>query len=223
MVVAAPCIDERAYAEETLARIEREWPLRRGDAVTSYVQGLGARLADHTARKRWRFLVVRDLAPNAFTIGGGYVLVTDGAVNFVRSESELAAILAHELGHELAGHFCRPADSPETDDFFDLFSPREIGSPNIGIGSLTLTVDAAKEREADQHALSILYRSGYDPRALLHVARRLPASGGAVHLVDTQRLRALDRSAGGFPPVAVSPSKEFDAIKRLLAREIGGP
>ncbi|MGR9014470.1 MAG: M48 family metallopeptidase, partial [Gammaproteobacteria bacterium] len=104
------CDDKRQAIDLSLQRIESEWPIRgSGDTLSRYVQKLGVRLAYFSVYGRnipWRFSVVRNLAPNAFSIGGGYVFITDGAVNFVQNESELAAILAHELGHELAGHFC---------------------------------------------------------------------------------------------------------------------
>ena len=96
--------------------------------VSQYVQKLGVRLAHFSVYGRnspWQFSVVRNLAPNAFSIGGGYVFITDGAVNFVQNESELAAILAHELGHELAGHFCGASDPSDSGGLFDIFSAPE--------------------------------------------------------------------------------------------------
>ncbi len=96
-----PCLEEQQSADKILQRIDNEWPTRgSGDPVSQYVQQLGLRLAQSTqgaSRLFWRFSVVRNLAPNAFSIGNGYVFVTEGALNLARNESELAAILAHEL------------------------------------------------------------------------------------------------------------------------------
>jgi len=206
----------------SLQRIENEWPMRgSGDAVSQYVQKLGVRLAHFSVYGQnilWRFSVVRNLAPNAFSIGGGYVFITDGAVNFVQNESELAAILAHELGHQLAGHFCEASDLTGSGGFFDVFSTPKIDERQVGIGSLTLVIDPVKEQEADQIALSILQAGGYDPRAMLDVARRLP-KGNAVHPMDSQRLQSLESLLAKIPPTQAQDSEDLRTIKRTLAAE----
>ena len=222
LAIPGPCEGEQESARTTLQRIEREWPLRgSGDSVTQYMQNLGVRLAQLDIRGRmmpWRFLVVRNLSSNAFSIGGGYVFITDGAVNFVQNESELAAILAHELGHELAGHFCGASDLSDSGGLFDIFSAPKIEEHQVGIGSLTLAIDPVKEQQADQIAVSILQAGGYDPRSMLDVARRLP-SGGALHPVDSQRLQSLESFLAKTPLTKIQDSEDFRAIKRTLAAE----
>lgn len=52
---------------------------------------------------------MRDRSANAFAIGGGRIYVNEGVVTLCETESELAAILAHEMAHQLAGHFVDPA------------------------------------------------------------------------------------------------------------------
>ena len=218
-----PCTGEQQSADISLQRIENEWPTRgSGDPVTQYVQKLGVGLAQYTIDGRrifWRFAVVRNLAPNAFSIGGGYVFVTDGAVNFAQNESELAAILAHELGHELAGHFCEESHSSSSGGLFDIFSAPEIQQyRTASIGSMTQIIDPTKELEADQIALSILRAGGFDPRAMLEVARRLP-SEGAVHLMDVNRIQSLEKTVSNMPPILAGSSEEFRAVKHILAAE----
>lgn len=216
------CDVKHQAVEASLQRIENEWPTRgSGDAVSQYVQKLGIQLAHFSVYGRnipWRFSVVRNLAPNAFSIGGGYVFITDGAVNFAQNESELAAILAHELGHELAGHFCGASDLSDSGGLFDIFSDPKIEERQVGIGSLTLAIDPVKELQADQIALSILQAGGYDLRAMLNVARRLPTRG-AVHPMDFQRLQSLESLLAKIPPTQAQDSEDFRAVKRTLADE----
>jgi predicted Zn-dependent protease len=225
LAVPAPCEGGQESARAMLHRIRQEWPLRgSGDVVTRYVQSLGVRLAHFSIYGRnafWHFSVIRNLAPNAFSIGNGYVFITDGAINFVQSESELAAILAHELGHELAGHFC---GVPYPDDFsslFELFSSPKAAKRQVDIGSLTLSIDPVKEQQADKIAISILQASGYDPHAILNVARRLP-KGETIHPVDTQRLQSLESLLAKIPPTKAQDSEDFRKIKRSLELERAG-
>lgn len=218
-----PCAGETETAETIRQRIENEWPLRgSGDAVTRYVQSLGARLAqasDHSHRIPWRFSTVRNLAPNAFSIGGGYVFITDGAVNFAQNESEVAAILAHEIGHQLAGHFCGPPASDQSDSFFDIFFPPDSEENRVGIGSLVLVIDPVKEQQADRIAVSILQASGYDPRTMQDLAGRLSKGDPMLHAMSRRRLKSLERIVANTASAPVQASKEFREIKRILTAE----
>jgi predicted Zn-dependent protease len=218
----SPCYGKQQAVDLSLQRIENEWPMHgSGDAVSQYMQKLGIQLAHFSVYGQnisWRFSVVRNLAPNAFSIGGGYVFITDGAVNFAQNESELAAILAHELGHELAGHFCEDSSPSDTDGLFDIFSAPKIEKRQVGIGSLTLAIDPVKEQQADQIAISILQSGGYDPRAMLDVSRRLPR-GEMLHPVDSQRLQSLESLLAKIPPTKAQDSEDFRTIKRTLAAE----
>lgn len=225
-LAAGLCPGEADRAKATRQRIEQEWPLRgSGDESTRYVQSLGVRLAQANPGAGgipWRFALVRNLAANAFSIGGGFVYVTEGAVTFSRSEAELAAILAHELGHELAGHFCRQPTTGSS-GLFDLFGDTEDPSPSqeIRTGSVRQTVDPRKEEQADRIAVAILQAAGYDPNALLRVARRLPA-GGESHLPDPLRVQNLQRLLTGLPERGNPPdSSAFQAVKSQLQGEAG--
>lgn len=216
------CDGKYQAVDIVLQRIENEWPMRgSGDRVSRYVQKLGVRLAHFSAYGQnisWQFSVVRNLAPNAFSIGGGYVFITDGAINFVQNESELAAILAHELGHELAGHFCNTSGPSDSGGFFDVFSAPGTQQYQVGVGSMTQIIDPVKEQQADQIALSILQAGGFDPRAMLDVARRLHP-GKTDHFSDGMRIQALEQAVANMPPVSTGSSEEFLNIKRVLAAE----
>lgn len=216
---AFSCPGEQEQARATMRHIEREWPLRnRQDPVSAYVQALGDRLAGSSPEARpwsWRFAVLRDYSVNAFAIGGGYIYVTEGALQFSRNESELASILAHEMGHQLAGHFCRPQPG-FWDSLLGLFDWRTDEVRRIRIGSLTQVLDPAKENEADSLAIRLLLTAGYDPHALFNLARRLPAD--TYHLGDPRRIQILEQLLAGVPRRFTDDSERFRQIKRLLAQ-----
>ena len=92
-----------------MRQIGEQWPLRAiDDPVADYVQRIGLRLARVVDPKRsqpWDFYVVRKAEPSAIAIGGGHFVISDGLIAFVRNESELAAVLAHEISHQSLGHF----------------------------------------------------------------------------------------------------------------------
>lgn len=218
------CPGEREKAMKLRQRIVNEWPLRASsDEVSQYVQNLAIYLSERYNNSNspsipWRFTVVRNLAPNAFSIGAGNVFVNEGAITFAQSEAELAAILAHEMAHELARHFCEASRSSVSNSLFDIFSTPDTQQYNANIGSMTQTIDPAKEREADHVALSILWSAGFNPRAMLDVARRLP-SGLSGHLPDASRIQSLEQSMANAPPLMQGSSAGFRKIKQILSAE----
>jgi beta-barrel assembly-enhancing protease len=100
--------------------VEQEWELGReieeelaqqltlsSDAeVNRYVREMGEAIASRTALgdRDWRFHVVEDDAVNAFNAPGGLVYVNTGLIRTAENASELAAVVAHEVGHGVARH-----------------------------------------------------------------------------------------------------------------------
>jgi predicted Zn-dependent protease len=221
---AAPgsCYGEQQNAQAMRQRIEREWPLRSsGDPLNRYLQQLADRLARGSAgggRFNWSVMVARNLAANAFSIGNGTMVVTEGVFSLADNESEIAAVLAHEMGHELSGHFCASSEMESEGGWFGVFSSREVRRQ--GVGSLIQELDPAKEIQADRIGVSILRAAGYDPRAMLNVARRLHVDGGA-ESAGQSRIRALEQELKGAVPASPRDSAEFHTIKRMAAEQQG--
>lgn len=207
------CAAEVKKARKTAEQIAQQWPLRGHDQVTDYVQDLGMDLVTAAEGRSgtWRFRVVRDYSVNAFSIGGGYIYVTEGAIRSTKTVDELAAILAHEIGHQIGGHFCTTSQDRWVWDPQTWFSPRKV--ERIGVGSITQVIDVEKELAADEIAARLLRRAGFDPHAMLRVTERLPLSQSASHLKDQRRLRSLKRLLGHLAPSAAERSPEFDRMK----------
>ena len=92
----------RKAAEET----DKQLPILDAPLLTAYVNNLGQKLAQVSRRPQiqYSFKIVNTDAVNAFSLPGGYVYVNRGLLDFVANESELAGIMAHEIGHVVAYH-----------------------------------------------------------------------------------------------------------------------
>ena len=206
---------ERDSAAATARRIEFEWPLAGSGPISDYIRALGAELGRASPRSdaRWRFTVVRDLGVNAFAIGDGRIYVTEGVVTFADDEAEVAAILAHEMGHELAGHL-RP--QPRKTGFFGGSSRQEDATT---VGSVTQPLDPEKEMEADRISLDLLERAGLNPRAALTLAERLTRQAGNAgrHFADAARIERLRELLAGRDVGGRRDSAQFRALKSSLA------
>lgn len=209
---AAP--SEAARSRITAARIESEWPLLGPGEVVSYVQAVGERLAKAASARYgppahpWRFKVVRDRAVTAFAIGGGRIYVSDGALDASQDDAEFATLLAHEMGHQIEGHFQAPETTASGAD----------GRNDLPMGSLNLTVDPANEQAADEISIELLRAAGYDPHAALRVAERARQRLEAhqAHPWQTGRLAALTRLLSDVSPAPAKPSRAFLAAKGAL-------
>lgn len=202
----AVCSDEPPAAQRSAERIEAEWPLRPwGDPVNLYLRDLSARLLARVVPNSdlpsvWQFTALRDLSINAFSIGDGRAYITDGALLSAAHEGEIAAILAHEIGHQLAGHFCRPV---------------EATSDRRALGSLHQVIDLNREIEADRWALMLLKAAGFSPHALQHVIVRLAQSDPLGRRLHEQRLQALALGTT-TPPYNVPDSAAFQQVQASL-------
>ena len=78
----------------------------QNQAVQEYVNHVGRWLSLHTERPDlpWHFAVLDDNNVNAFAAPGGYVFITKGLLARMKSEAELAGVLAHEMAHVLKKH-----------------------------------------------------------------------------------------------------------------------
>jgi predicted Zn-dependent protease len=216
------CRQDVRLAHATADRIEREWPLRPDDEVTAFVRRLGRRLAEAAPPSPydWTFTVVRDRSANAFAIGAGYVYVHDGTIAEAHNEAEVAAVLAHEMAHELAGHFCavRTGDTGAAGWLADLFAGAPAGRRRVG--SLRQEIDPAREAEADRLSVSILRAAGYDPRAALTIAQRSACGGFGPERRSTRLGRILE---GTDPGGRLDFDRgAFEAVQRRVTEESEG-
>lgn len=74
--------------------------------INAYVKGIFNRLVPHYNNRGMKFdlKVIKNSAANAFVIPGGHVYVQTGLLNLAQSDDELAAVIAHELGHAERRH-----------------------------------------------------------------------------------------------------------------------
>ncbi|KUK13465.1 MAG: Peptidase M48 Ste24p, partial [bacterium 42_11] len=100
-----PClgatVDESRMGKKIAEEVEKEFPLVKNPVDVSRVESVGYSLARFSTRQdiEYKFKVIAKKDINAFSIPGGYVYVFKGMLDFVRTDSELAAVIAHEIAH----------------------------------------------------------------------------------------------------------------------------
>lgn len=192
-------------------------PLVTDQKLQDYLNRLGWWIVLQGERTElpWRFGVIESEQVNAFSTPGGYVFITRGLLLRMRSEAELAGVLAHEIAHVLKKHHLNAIrKSAQTGLVADLASAA-VGRDdtfglsqkliNVGTDILVRGLDKQDEFEADRLAVVLAARAGYDPYGLPSVLQMLdamnPGDSGLsllfkTHPAPQKRLEQLDLSMG---------------------------
>lgn len=162
----------------------REMPLLQDEPVVQFVRELGShivRRADTTGRD-YEFRVIDSEMPNAFAIPGGFIFVNRGILERAASASELAGVLAHEIGHVVERHGLEQmAKARNTNTAVGLIYVLLGRAPGAAeqvalqvAGSAYMAKHSREaEREADRVAVVYLARAGLDPRGMPRFFQRL--------------------------------------------------
>jgi hypothetical protein len=219
--------------------------LRTDSVIVRYVNMLTATVAASSPSYDWDFTVfiLRQKTVNAWALPGGMIFVTEGVLRLCADESELAALLAHELAHVIRRHGLQEMTERlatiKSDEAFNELE-EEIGEPDAEEQDLQQLMRDAYERviarrllayelEADRIAAVLLARSGYDPYALIRLSDKvasLPRERQDLFDPDylapddaTTRARAIAEFVGqAYPePAGGTTMKErFVALMRSL-------
>ncbi len=98
--------EERKIGKEVVGQVRRQFEVLDDPYLTAYLQGIGRRLAKAMEASEFEmdFHVVVDPRINAFAVPGGHIFLTSQLVLSCADESELAGVIAHEMGHAEGRH-----------------------------------------------------------------------------------------------------------------------
>jgi len=191
--------DEEYYIGRAVAaRLTSTYPLYRNARQTDYLNLIGQTIALHSEKPTtfggYRFAILDSAEINAFACPGGIILVTKGMLASLKSEEELAAVLAHEISHVIHRDGIAAISSSRWSEALLVIgsnAAREFGPKDtaklvsVFEGSIddvvkTLVVNGYgrdQELAADASALKFLAAAGYDPQGLTGYLKRLEEAG----------------------------------------------
>ncbi len=219
------------------------YPNRR---VQSSIERFSADLIATSERPNlpWEIVVLNDNTVNAWCMPGGKIAINKGLLRYTAEESELAAVISHEIGHAELSHGITALKSERFRTGISTLARESLNaSLEESGGALTNTMfdlmegpmlqmlrtgySRKSEDEADLHILKVFEKTGHDPvkapnffRTLLEIMP--PDSEGTTSLYSThpgtvERIERLEQAAGGLPSPDASPHpQDFAAIKRTF-------
>jgi predicted Zn-dependent protease len=168
----------RHYAPE----IEKELGGRIEDEqLQNYIDSVGQRIARISHKPAWKYhyVAVNDTSINASAVPGGYIFITRGMLEKLKTEAQLAAILAHETAHVVArdtsnaisnqiGISLLLAAASTAHASRGVFTAAELSRRIIG-----LRYSRQDEREADIAGLDYMVVAGYNPYGIVETMQML--------------------------------------------------
>lgn len=238
---------EREYGEEIMLHMRKDPSYLTDSETSDYLNRLGYRLiaASQTQPYDFFFFPVRDKSLNAFALPGGFVAVHSGLIVSAQTESELAGVLGHEIGHVTQRHIARMIEQSQ-------------GSLAMTVGSILLAILAARagggsggnaamaislgtqaamiqrqlaysrdaEREADRVGLSSLTNAGFDPHGMESFFEKLQRNNRyyesaslaylSTHPLSVERIGDMKSRTMQLPIKTVRDSLDFKLIQARM-------
>jgi predicted Zn-dependent protease len=188
---------ERKLGEEIMRDIRRDRDFLDDGPILEYLNQFGNSLvaarpgARGEASFDYYFFAVRDPQLNAFALPGGFIAVHSALLLAAQTESELASVLGHEIGHVVQRHIARSLGQQRQDALIPLaamvlaaLASKAGGDAAIGVFTagqgiaiqrqLNFSRDA--EREADRIGFQIMGEAGFDTTGMVAFFQRMQAA-----------------------------------------------
>jgi predicted Zn-dependent protease len=155
---ANPTLDEQVAAGRKQVELFKglDSTLDANGEFLAYVSGIVRKLVEHSDRKPPYPIEAHVVSEYGFPVlpfPGGQIVVSEKVLALVKNEAELAAAIAHQLGHEF-------------DNDFELFwRIYQTGEPKVGTKEWRAEINRVEER-ADAMGARMMYDAGWDPNAM---------------------------------------------------------
>jgi len=172
---------EIEIGKELHEKIIETTPIYAQEALQEYVDAIGQKIVKHSHRPElsYTFTIIDSPDINAFALPGGYIYINRGLIGYLNSEAQLAAVLAHEVGHVTARHAIRQ-DAAKTGakagtTVVSILSILTTGTSVLGdvtdlwSSAAVMGYGREMELEADGLGAEYLFNSGYNPKAMIEV------------------------------------------------------
>jgi beta-barrel assembly-enhancing protease len=169
---------EQQAGADYARQINAQLPLIRDASTNNYISQLGRQIAAQADPRGipYTFYVVNSDVVNAFSIPGGYIYINRGILERADNVSQVAGVLAHEIGHVVERHGVQQAQRAQNANtmlsvLYGVLLRRNPGGAEqaavqVGGSAVFAGYSREAEREADRDAVTFMMRAGYNPNGL---------------------------------------------------------
>jgi predicted Zn-dependent protease len=174
--------EEQQLGAEMARDARHQLDFLREEVVVHYVEQMGQGLVKASGPQpfRFHFYVVEEPEINAFAAPAGYVYVNTGTILAAANASELAGVIAHEVGHVALRHIAKNYNKQQGAGVLyklfavaaSIFVPGPVAAASQLGGQLAVmgvlnSFSREAEAEADAFAVRVMPQAGWDPQGLV--------------------------------------------------------
>jgi len=238
------------YSNQELDQLEKEFveqinlspQVIRDPLAKQYITHLAKRLAQHGELATPDFFIVNSSEINAFAGPGGHIGVNTQLILASENESELAAVMAHEMAHVRLHHLYRMLEHEKQMKIpmlASVLASIALGAlnPMMGTGALMASLSGfaqndisfirSNEKEADRIGIDVLYKSGLDPRGMAGFFKKMQqntryyytANLPAIlrtHPIDEDRIAEAENRCAQMKVTRVEQNLDYELFKELI-------
>ncbi len=237
--------EERQIGLQIMRQIRADPSYLDDPEVTGYLNSLGHKLINHSTEtspgQSFEFFALQDSTINAFALPGGFMGFNSGLIIAAQSESELAAVMAHEIAHVTQKHLARMISSQKYTMLASLAAlavailasrsnPQAgqaiMAASQAGAIQSQLNFTRRHEKEADRVGLGILVAAGFDPQGMpafferLQKASRFYENGAPsylrTHPITYERIADIQNRTHEMAYRQIPDSVDFQMIRAKL-------
>lgn len=235
---------EDALGDFIIENLRAQNVINTDPALSDYIQSLGDRLVSHSedAKRRYHFLIVDEPHVNAFALPGAWIAVHSGLFLQTRRESELAAVMAHEIAHVSQRHISRMFEKAKQMTIPSIAAmigaaALAVAVPEVGTAAMAGVMAGAQqaqidftrhnEEEADRIGIDTLAKSNFDVNSMAGFFGRMQElsrynDNGSfpeflrTHPVSANRMADAENRAERYTNTAVKESAAYAFMKERL-------
>lgn len=238
------------YSTQELDELEKEFieQINQSNLVIRtplarlYINHLGHLLTRHAAEGvNPDFFIVKSNTINAFAGPGGHIGINSQLILATENESELAAVMAHEISHVKLHHLYRMIQRQKQMKIpmlASVLASAALGliNPALGNGALMATLSGfaqdninftrANEKEADRIGINMLIRAGFNPEGMIDFFKKMQKNTRyyydnipeilRTHPLDQDRIAEAQNRAQGYQNRPKTLHSNYFLFKELI-------
>lgn len=172
--------DEIQIGQEASVSLEKQYGLVKDTKLNTYLNGIGEKVAQSSGRPKlpYTFKILKTDDVNALALPGGSIYVTEGLLKESPTDSQLACVLGHEIGHVCARHSVKRLEAQvgysvlasiilkgKKEDIQNL--------ANMAFNFTTLGYSRQDEFQSDELGIKYAFNAGYDPYGMAEFLKTL--------------------------------------------------
>ena len=184
------------YSTEELEQLEKQFvqlinqsdQIERSPLATQYINHIGKKLSQAAPMQSPTFFIVKSNEINAFAGPGGYIGINSALILATTNESELAAVMAHEMAHVRLHHLYRMIQHEKrmrAPMLASLLASAALGliNPTLASGAMAASLTGfaqdsinftrSNDKEADRIGINMLMKAGFNPTCMASFFKKM--------------------------------------------------